>query len=256
VLVPKDRTRPFPKTTFEGVTLDGATQLPIAFARRHDAEVYERVGEGDVAPTGKKLARLSWTMLGDGTLTSKGVRYVETKDGRWLAESDLAIATASKEIPYGADEKIEGRHTWVDVSVFGGTLVAYEGAKPVFVTLISPGRGGIPFPGHDPVSTASTPIGTFRVDGKFKTATMVSSTDSNIVHSEVQWVQNFHGPHALHGAYWHDAWGELKSGGCVNLSPKDSKRLFEWTDPQIPKDWYGVRSVSELGPATRVVVRR
>jgi lipoprotein-anchoring transpeptidase ErfK/SrfK len=84
---------------------------------------------------------------------------------------------------------------------------------------------------------------------------MVSSSDSNIVHSEVQYVQNFHGPHALHGAYWHDAFGELKSGGCVNLSPKDSKTLFEWTDPPLPKDWHGVRSTSDRVAPTRIVIR-
>ncbi|MBL8743417.1 MAG: L,D-transpeptidase, partial [Myxococcales bacterium] len=149
-----------------------------------------------------------------------------------------------------------GKKTWVDVSVFGGTFVAYEGETPVFATLISPGRGGTPFPGRDPISTASTPTGTFRVDGKFRWASMVSSTDANIVHAEVQYVQNFHGAHALHGAYWHDQWGELKSGGCVNLSPIDSKWVFEWSEPKLPKDWHGMRSVKELGAATRVVVRQ
>jgi hypothetical protein len=147
-----------------------------------------------------------------------------------------------------------GRRTWVDVSVLGGTLVAYEGDRPVFATLISPGRGGVPVRGRDALETASTPTGTFRVDGKFVTATMVSSTNDLLVHTEVQYVQNFHGPHALHGAYWHDAWGEKKSGGCVNLSPIDAKRLFEWGEPAIPTDWYGMRSVPEMGPATVVVV--
>ena len=125
--------------------------------------------------------------------------------------------------------------------------------KPVFTTLIAPGRGGIPVPGKDPISTASTPIGTFRVDGKFVWATMVSSTDSSIVHSEVMYVQNFHGAHALHGAYWHDGWGELKSGGCVNLSPKDSQWLFHWTEPKIPPGW---RDRPRLSPNRRRPARR
>ena len=255
-IVPKDRTRPYPKTSFAGIHLGSGVELPIAFARRHDAIVYQSTSDGVFEPTAEKLPRLGWVMLSAKSKAASGTHYVETKQGTWLDERDLAIADLSKEIPYRDSQKIEGRHTWVDISVLGGTLVAYEGATPVFATLVSPGRGGIPFPGHDPLSTASTPTGTFRVDGKFKTATMVSSTDSSIVHSEVQFVQNFHGPHALHGAYWHDAWGELKSGGCVNLSPTDSKFMFEWTDPQIPRDWYGLRSVPELGAPTRVVVRR
>ena len=67
---------------------------------------------------------------------------------------------------------------------------------------------------------------------------------------------NFHGPHALHAAYWHDAWGELKSGGCVNLSPIDAKRIFEWTEPALPPGWHGQRSTRDLGRATVVVVHR
>ena len=63
------------------------------------------------------------------------------------------------------------------------------------------------------------------------------------------------GAHALHGAYWHDQWGELKSGGCVNLSPLDAQRVFEWTEPALPPGWHGARSIKELGRATRVVVR-
>jgi len=111
-------------------------------------------------------------------------------------------------------------------------------------------------PAQDPSSTAATPIGPCRFEGKFVWATMVSSTDSSIVHSEVMYVQNFHGAHALHGAYWHDGWGELKSGGCVNLSPKDSQWLFHWTEPRIPPGWHGLRSVASFGPPTIVRVRR
>jgi lipoprotein-anchoring transpeptidase ErfK/SrfK len=149
-----------------------------------------------------------------------------------------------------------GRRTWVEVSVLGGWMVAYEGDKPVFATLISPGRGGVPAEGKDPLDTAATPTGTYRVDGKFVTATMVSSTNDLLVHTEVNYVQNFHGPHALHGAYWHDAWGEKKSGGCVNLAPKDARRLFHWSEPPVPEGWYGMRSVEAAGPATVVVVHK
>jgi hypothetical protein len=256
-LMPKDRVRPYPKTSFHGVTLEGDVALPIAFIREKDATIYEKKGDSFEA-TKKTMPRLSWLMIDGDRVTDKGATYVHAKkDDVWLKDdSTLAIAEASKDNPYKSNEKIEGKKTWVDISVYGGTLVAYEDDKPVYATLISPGRGGVPFPGKDPVSTASTPTGTFRIDGKFKTATMISSFDSNIVHADVQYVQNFHGPHALHGAYWHDGWGELKSGGCVNLSPIDSKFMFDWTEPHLPKDWYGLRSDPIFGAPTRVRVRR
>lgn len=256
-LVPKDRVKPYPKSTFQGVHLDETTRLPIAFFRKKDRPRFTRDGEGRFHEADGVFSRLSYVMLTGREETSEGSTYLETRtEGVWVLAADAAVARVQATIPYVGEERERGRRTWLDVSVLGGTLVAYEGERPVFATLISPGRGGIPFPGRDPVSTASTPIGNFRVDGKFRWATMVSSSDSNIVHAEVQWVQNFHGPHALHGAYWHDAWGEQKSGGCINLSPIDSKWLFNWTEPRLPTDWHGIRSVAALGPATRVIVRR
>jgi hypothetical protein len=31
--------------------------------------------------------------------------------------------------------------------------------------------------------------------------------------------------------------------------------MFEFTEPALPKDWHGLRSVPEFGAVTRVVVR-
>lgn len=255
-LVPKDRVKPYPKSEFRGVHLDATTRLPIAFFRAKDRPKYRLEGDRFL-DTGQSFARLSWVMLTGESKKVDAQTYVETREaGVWVLEKDAAIVRQATLLPFEGDELAGERRTWLDISVMGGTLVAYEGDRAVFTTLIAPGRGGIPFPGKDAVSTASTPTGTFRIDGKFRWATMVSSSDSDIVHSEVQWVQNFHGPHALHGAYWHDGWGELKSGGCVNLSPSDSKWVFDFTEPRLPKDWHGLRSVKDFGPSTRVVVRR
>ena len=35
---------------------------------------------------------------------------------------------------------------------------------------------------------------------------------------------------AIHGAYWHDKFGERWSHGCVNLPIEKAKELYEWTD--------------------------
>lgn len=267
-LVPKDRVRPYKKVDFHGVKLEGEVTLPIAFVRRKDCDLYAKVGDRFELTSGK-AKRLSWFMITSETAEFEGKKYLHVKPGSalgdggaagpdvWVREgSNVGVAAVSDKKPFLKNEAKVGNKTWVDISIFSGTLVAYEDDKPVYATLIAPGRGGAPIEGHDVLSTASTPTGTFRVDGKFKTATMVSSTDSNIVHDSVQWVMNFHGPHALHGAYWHDGWGELKSGGCVNLSPLDSQYIFNWSEPRIPKDWYGMRSDPVFGPPTRVVVRR
>lgn len=261
-LVPKDRIRPYAESPFAGVELGADVQLPLAFFRAKPRPKLRRASGGDdrFEATGAEWPRHGWVMLTGRDVVVGSDRYHETRDdGLWVRDTDASIIREAESIPYTEIEREKAKRDgnpmkWVDIGINAGTFVAYEESRPVFATLISPGRGGVPVPGIDPLKTASTPVGTFRVDGKFRTATMVSSSDSSIVHAEVQYVQNFHGPHALHGAYWHDAWGEKKSGGCVNLSPLDSMRMFDWTEPQVPPGWHGVRTVPEIGRATRVAV--
>jgi hypothetical protein len=255
-LIPKDRVRPYPRSDFHGVELGADVALPLAFFRKTERPRYRRGEDGVFAKSGDPWPRLAWVGLTGEQVKEGDQTFLATREpGVWVRAADAAVARVA-EMPAMAKLSSSPRKTWLDISVLGGTLVAYEGEKPVFATLISPGRGGIPEGDRDPLETASTPTGTFRVDGKFVTATMVSSTNDLLVHTEVQYVQNFHGPHALHAAYWHDAWGEKKSGGCVNLAPVDAKRMFEWGEPPVPAGWYGMRSVKEMGPATVVVVHR
>jgi hypothetical protein len=257
-ILPKDRVRPYPRSAFHGTPLGDAISLPLAFFRKAPRPKYTKGEDGTFQKTGE-----SWPALGFVALTGEEVKvkaqtFLATREPEIYALADDAtVVRAATAAPSGkADPSAPGRRTWVDVSILGGWLVAYEGLTPVFATLVSPGRGGVPFDGVDPVETASTPTGTFRIDGKFATATMVSSTNELLVHTEVQYVQNFHGPHAFHGAYWHDGWGEPKSGGCINLAPIDALRLFAWTEPELPPGWHGVRSVPKIGPVTAVSVHR
>ncbi|MFO0755268.1 MAG: L,D-transpeptidase [Byssovorax sp.] len=260
MLIPKDRVKPYPRSLFHGVELGKDVSLPLAFFRKTAHPKYQRNADGSFVKTEQSWDRHAWVMLTGEEIKAGAQTFLPTREpGIFTLADDATVIRAATVAPAGKNDpalKDPGRRTWLDVSVLGGWLVAYEGLTPVFATLISPGRGGVPYEGHDPLETASTPTGVFRVDGKFVTATMVSSSNDLIVHTEVQYVQNFHGPHALHGAYWHDLWGEPKSGGCINLAPIDAKRVFEWTEPELPKDWYGMRSVADVGAVTAVWVHR
>ena len=68
------------------------------------------------------------------------------------------------------------------------------------------------------------------------------------------WVMYFNEGGALHGAYWHDAFGRRRSHGCVNLAPRDAAWLFDWTSPDLPPGWQGVLP-TRTEPGTLVVVR-
>jgi hypothetical protein len=258
--VAKDRVVPYPKVTFHGVKLGVDARLPLAFFRGKDRPQFRRDGSDFVA-TDKTWARLSFVELTGNRVDQAGEIYLETKDqGLWVKKTDAVVPTPQATTPWGATvgeddatgKAPRGRATWLEASVLGGWMLAFEGTRPVYATLISPGRGGIPVPGKDPLETASTPTGIFKITGKFATATMAAPHE--FIHSDVPWTQNFHGPHAIHGTYWHDDWGNKKSAGCVNVSPLDGKYLYEFTEPQAPEGWHGTRWLPELEPATTFVV--
>ncbi len=245
VWAPKDRVAPYPVSDFHGVDLRaGEAKLPIAFFRGKARPKYRREGDQFVAAEGEH-ARLSHVALTGRSEPSGKERFWETADGTWVKESEAVVVRLRDALPSGLRGS---RKTWIDASILGGWLVAYEGTIPVYATMISPGRGGLPERGRDPLETASTPVGPFVITGKFATATMVAPGD--FIHSDVPWAQNFHGPHAIHTAYWHDNWGEKMSAGCVNVSALDGRWLFYWTDPPIPEGWHGIRYEPKEDPAT------
>jgi hypothetical protein len=249
--IPKEKVTPFPHYEFHGIDLKGDDKLPLALFRS-EAHKLRRDADG-FSDTGQTFARLSHVALTGQSQETDGERYLETEAGAWVKAKEAVAPAPSGKPPWGTRTP-QGRATWIEVSVTQGWLIAYEGDTPVFTTLVSPGRGGPAKPDQDPIEEARTPLGTFPISGKFATATM--EAPGNLVHSAVPWTQNFSGPHAMHAAYWHDNWGNYQSGGCINLSPLDGKKLFEWTEPALPAGWHGVRWLPWRGPATIMVVHR
>jgi hypothetical protein len=268
--VPKDRVRLYPPIAFHGVEL-AATAAQIAFIRKKSAAKYHRDADGNFTPGNEMFPRLATLVLSGREERNGRDRYYETSEaGVWLRASDGVIPVSQERTPWGeplsdAAETPEnllaaqaraprGRATWIEVSIEGGWLLAYEGTRRVFATLISPGKGGVAKADEDPLKRAATPTGVYPISGKFVTATMEAPGD--LIHSDVPYAQNLVGPYALHGAYWHDNWGNPQSGGCINLSPIDAKWLFDFTEPKLPPGWHGVRWIPSEGPATIVVLHR
>jgi hypothetical protein len=184
-------------------------------------------------------------MLDGRTATVSGVTYHRTSEGWWLRLADAKVARPSPPFDLRPGEK------WIDVDLTRQALVAFEGDRPVFATLISSGRRNPQDKEHD----FPTPTGTFRIREKHITATMDGDVASDGPYSieDVPWVMYFQGSYALHGAFWHDAFGHPRSHGCVNLAPDDARTLFGWVDPQLPEGWHGVFA-NDRRPGTRVVV--
>jgi lipoprotein-anchoring transpeptidase ErfK/SrfK len=214
----------------------------IANGYAHEVEVD---GEAKKAGWGKEISKRSSVLFTGKSVTVNGTTYHQTANGFYLRASDVKLARPQPPADLAPNEK------WIDVDLTRQALVAFEGMRPVFATLISSGRRNP----NDKEKDFPTPAGSFRIREKHVTTTMDGDVASDGPYSieDVPWVMYFQGSYALHGAFWHDAFGWPRSHGCVNMSPEDARTLFAWADPQLPEGWHGVFSPDDQH-GTRVIV--
>ena len=173
-----------------------------------------------------------------------GRQYVRV-DAGWLP----ATALQRPEVPDNPSD-LRGEERWVDVDRAHQTLVAFEGTRPVFATLVSTGRPGNPTaPGEHRVWVKLATTDMSNVDN----VDLYSATSLYTV-SRVPWVMFFHNDQALHGAFWHDRFGAAHSHGCVNLAPRDAAWIYSWAPPAAPPGWTAVMPTA-TDPGLRVRVR-
>jgi LysM repeat protein len=107
---------------------------------------------------------------------------------------------------------------WVEVSIGTQALTAYEGNTPVYSAKISSGTSRYP-----------TVEGTFRVYAKYVRTRMRGGQGADFYDiPDVPYTMYFYSGFALHGAYWHNNFGQPMSHGCVNLSTEAAKWLYDW----------------------------
>ncbi len=169
---------------------------------------------------------------------SAGVRSTPGKGVRsWIARRDVRIAQRTD-----APEGIGDDEKWFDVDLDAQVLVAYEGSRPVYATMVSTGRWG-----H------ATPEIVTRIAHKLQVTTMSSNQSDVYSVADVPWTMFYDRDYALHAAYWHNGFGTPRSHGCVNLAPFDARLLFRWSSPDVPPGWLAVRGdVDHPGSLVRI----
>ncbi|MBI4954208.1 MAG: L,D-transpeptidase [Myxococcales bacterium] len=172
--------------------------------------------------------------------------FVALADGGFARASDLGIFVTRPRPPdVGPAER------WLHVGVNAGTLVAYEGDRPVYAALASPGRSGAA-----PDAEFGTPPGRYRIAQKWLTGDMSGRLNGGGWRTrEVPFVAYYDGSYAVHGAFWHDVFGRPRSHGCINLTPADASALFGWLEPALPSEWYAVASDASHAGTTLLVTR-
>lgn len=137
-----------------------------------------------------------------------------------------------------------GEEKWIEVSLSDQKLRAYEGSRIVMEFPISSGKW------------APTPTGTFNIWYKTRNQTMSGGSKELGTYYALPNVPSnmfFNQGYAIHGAYWHNNFGQPMSHGCVNSPLSYAAQLFEWAGPVVPAGQNVVRASAE-NPGTRVLV--
>lgn len=153
-------------------------------------------------------------------------------------------AMASQETQVLGTTNASGEEKWIEVSLSEQKVRAWEGSRIVMEFLISSGKW------------YATPKGTYNIWYKTRNQRMSGGSKDlgtyynlpNVPHNMF-----FYKGYALHGAYWHNNFGQPMSHGCVNEPLAQAAEIFEWAGPYVAPGVNAVRASKE-NPGTKVFV--
>jgi hypothetical protein len=139
----------------------------------------------------------------------------------WIPEKQDYQRYIGRVIP--AEKPPEGvdNNRWIEINLNDQTLAVYDQGQLVYASLVASG-----------IEPFWTRPGLFKIYQKLNTTPMRGSFEAD--HSDayyledVPWTMYYDKARALHGAYWHNSFGSVRSHGCVNLSVGDAHWLFDW----------------------------
>nr|HEX4319054.1 L,D-transpeptidase [Kofleriaceae bacterium] len=233
-----------PKNAFVGVDLATGAALDFAWAvaRVPGATIAVHDAPDAKAPATAQLSPRDIVAVHEVRGDWARVAGAELGDAAWVLVGELR-----QPLLHARPAGVADHERWLDVDLDTQILVAYDGDAPTFATLVSTGRPG----------DWQTPTGIYRIRDKDPKARMryTPPESSGVTETwdvaDVPFVMSFRRNFALHGAYWHDSFGRQRSHGCVNLSPPDAKRIYEFVLPNAPD---GFADVEADGDGTPVVI--
>lgn len=155
----------------------------------------------------------------------------------------LVQNTNNEEVVLGTTNSV-GEEKWIDVSLNEQKVRAFEGNNLIMEFPISSGLW------------SPTPKGTFNIWYKTRNQNMIGGSQEMGTYYNLPNVPNnmfFYKGYALHGAYWHNNFGNPMSHGCINEPLASAAQIFEWAGPVVLPG-HNVARASAGNPGTKVVV--
>ena len=150
----------------------------------------------------------------------------------WGDGAAFKVLTDEDVAPISPD--IDPNEKKIETNLDYQTLSCFEGNTEVYFCRISSGLGYDPSTGQTSDKLA-TPIGNLLTHWKIVSLNMTAGTfQAGYSTPAVPWTTMISGDGvAIHGAFWHNAFGEKRSHGCINVTPEDAKWIFRWTTPYV-----------------------
>jgi hypothetical protein len=246
---------------FAGVELGKERELPLAFVVKRGvrsfhlsgsdaekADLIEYHTELSLSGRFRTIGNVKYWAFDGGAL-----RASDAGQELWVRHQDVTVVQKRQSFP----DFVKPDTRWLDVSVTTGTLVAYEGQRPMLVTLLSVARELPESSDTEQVSTGprSPLLGVTSIKQKALTfgGKEAAGFGEPFEVLDVPWALELASGQLIHAAYWHDRFGIEHGAGSFALSPADAARLFRFIGPELPRGWH---AVTADGPAAPVVIRR
>jgi len=206
-----------PISRLAGVVLNGTMAYPVGWLREI---TFTSTMPGVLPQATQENALDRYTLVNVfAEQEIAGINWVQIGINQWVQAADVAIVNPITP-PAGVDTQ-----RWVGVDLAAQVITAYEGSEPVFAALVATGLDETP-----------TLAGLYHVYARFHARDM---SRGDVGEPFFYWMEDvpytlyFNGNLALHGAYWHDDFGGVRSHGCVNMSLTDAYWIFEFLSAEI-----------------------
>ena len=220
-------TVPYVELAHEGVVASPWLQDHISY-NFPPRLYYGQVVWIDKIRTGNGFVEYRW----NEDVNGHGYGYGAYGEFFWADGAAFKVLTDADVAPISPDVDPNDKKITADLDY--QTLSCFEGNTEVYFCRISSGISYDPQTGQLSDKLA-TPVGNLLTHWKIMSLNMTAGTaTAGYSTPAVPWDTMISGDGiAIHGAFWHNAFGEKRSHGCINVTPEDAKWIFRWTTPVV-----------------------
>lgn len=191
---------------------------------------YGQVVWMDQIRTSSGFVEYRWNEGADG----HGYGYGGYGEFFWADGSGFHVLTDDDVAPLSPE--IDPAEKTIQLSLNRQDLTCYEGTREVYHCRAATGMSYTDATTGELVDY-STPPGKLLTHWKIISKNMTAGDEaSGYSTPAVPWCTYIQGGVAIHGAFWHSAFGDRRSHGCVNVAVEDAKWIFRWTTPHVTLD--------------------